>query len=398
MSSLQNLDGKSVRFGDILSMVQNERKKLQVVNKEKDTIVFELEKVKAERLKLTFQVDQGKRELETLQRTLGTSSGQSIVRDKELLERRVKSLEAEVSEFKGRLEGSVRERQKLQDQSSHWQHAQNHGQTVQKSLHNEVLDENKKLKEEMFAMKSKTGVAEALTQKFVAEASLDVLKEDLKKEKAAHRKALDALAVFEGEIESLKTKALMQGSTLNLASETEAIVQSKNGTVSQSRFTALREETAKLLLFREKHSSLISTIENATDQKKMCLVTSQGCVVTTMADLRKELFALQEERPDFESRISLPTGWERSIDSRGKLYYIKYVLDFSTADLYSNSLCSHSSKTTSWIHPSTKQKIITNAILNDRGLKDTSQSSPSPLQPVNSTIPAHVFSKAPPKL
>lgn len=186
-----------------------------------------------------------------------------------------------------------------------------------------MQDTNKRLTTELDDLRSSKkagGYAELLDSKKVMEAAMEVLRTDLKKEKVAHKRAVDELNRTQKALEVEKTRGSIAGSALDLFNMANS---TRHSGISSTQVKELVSELRILRLFKQKYGELTKTIETATNNRKMCLVTAHGCVVTTLAEMKKEFGRMDEQRLEFEKKIPLPKGWERIVDPRGRYYYIK---------------------------------------------------------------------------
>lgn len=83
----------------------------------------------------------------------------------------------------------------------------------------------------------------------------------------------------------------------------------------------LSAELQALKQFKSQFSGLASTVQKAQQSNKIVLVTPQGVVTTTMADLKKELLNVNHKRESAELDIPLPPNWSRSLDPDGRVFY-----------------------------------------------------------------------------
>ena len=131
-----------------------------------------------------------------------------------------------------------------------------------------------------------------------------------------------------------------------------------NKTQEKKRAQELLLQELKVLRdYKAQHDGLITSIEKAKAANKMVLVTPQGVITTTMAELKKELLQVAKKKEDLESQMPLPEGWERLVDPSGKMYFMKCVHSDSenpTASVLTPSL-SQATKTVQWVHPLSRQ-------------------------------------------
>lgn len=369
-----------VKFSELMAILQMERRKASQINAEKEQLRDTCEQMRIDKQTVLQNNQFLKSRVDSLEKKLLTSNEKASLK-------RIQELEESLAELGVKLELSKQEsgdlRQQLRDSMQRAEAAEalavpmRSSQAALKDHYEKQLasvrQENGELQTELKSLKiAREKSLQNNASNLINQAAVDVVREDLRRERAAHHKTKQEVRKLQADLLAEHAKleklerahveltAAIGSAPLSGASDGSRVdllvrvtpnnanlgkikgrstFHRQEATVPEQKYKKVVEERDQLAQFQKAHAELVQEWSMAIKQNRLLVANRAGIVSTTMKELKQEFYKLQDDRSELECALPLPSGWERAISQNGKVYYINRKL-----------------KRTSWRHPSWEEK------------------------------------------